>query len=240
MLEKNSGFTLVELSIVMIIIGLLIGGILKGQQLITNARITSTIAQIKNTSTATLTFQDTYGGLPGDLASAAAKIPDCANAAYFCGDGDGDNIVGVLNSTGGSQSGVLTRPQIETTYFWKHLLLAGLIDGIQPTSNPTAPAWSKTHPYNDLSNGGFVVYTTNKNRDEGRGLSLRLQKYVTGGAAGNVITPLLAQQLDTKMDDGKPDYGAVQADFAGSNCDRGGIYNVEVKSETCLMYFQLY
>ena len=64
---SQAGFTLVELAIVMIIIGLLIAGVLKGQELIANARVTSTVAQIKAIDAATSTFKDTYQALPGIL-----------------------------------------------------------------------------------------------------------------------------------------------------------------------------
>ena len=62
---SQAGFTLVELAIVMIIIGLLIAGVLKGQELIGNARVTATVAQIKGIDAATSTFKDTYSDLPG-------------------------------------------------------------------------------------------------------------------------------------------------------------------------------
>src|SRR5689334_17885827 len=89
-LRSEAGFTLVELAIVMIIIGLLIAGVLKGQALIGNARVTSTVAQIKAIDAAVSTFKDTYAGLPGDLLSANTKVPNCA--ALPCnagGDGNG-------------------------------------------------------------------------------------------------------------------------------------------------------
>ena len=65
---KQGGFTLVELAIVMVIIGLLIGGILKGQELIKNAAISATAAQIKAFESAFVTFEDIYQAKPGDFA----------------------------------------------------------------------------------------------------------------------------------------------------------------------------
>ncbi|PZP55691.1 MAG: hypothetical protein DI586_06105 [Micavibrio aeruginosavorus] len=229
----------------MIIIGLLIGGILKGQELIQNARISSTIAQVKGYSAATLTFQDSYKNLPGDIFAAHTLVPQCSTTNY-CGGGNGDNKVGVFDimSFSASQAGVLTLPEIETTYFWKHLQLAGLIDGIKPYSNPASPAWGSTHPSNTLSGGGFTVYTSSSTTgiDVGRGVGVRLLKYPNSSAADwqRSLTPLIAQKIDTKMDDGMPDSGAVQADAAATNCDPGGIYQVSNTTPSCYMFFQLY
>src|SRR5260370_22162883 len=93
-LKPQAGFTLVELAIVMIIIGLLIGGVLKGQQLITNAQITATVAQIKAIDAATTSFKDQYATVPGDMLGPNARIPNCP-AAGSCGlAGNADGRVG--------------------------------------------------------------------------------------------------------------------------------------------------
>ena len=77
-MRAQAGFTLVELAIVMIIIGLLIAGVLKGQALIQNAQVTSTVAQTKAIEAATTTFRDTYNALPGDMTTPNTKLPNCA------------------------------------------------------------------------------------------------------------------------------------------------------------------
>src|ERR1700740_2066087 len=94
--QSQAGFTLVELAIVMIIIGLLIGGVLKGQQLITNAQITSTVAQIKAIDAATTSFRDQYAAVPGDMTNPTARVPNCV-AGTNCGiAGNGDGRIDVI------------------------------------------------------------------------------------------------------------------------------------------------
>src|SRR5476649_546217 len=76
-MRKQTGFTLIEIAIVLVIVGLLLGGVLKGQELITAARVRNIAAQLDGVKIAYLGFQDRYRSLPGDYvdAQAAANIP---------------------------------------------------------------------------------------------------------------------------------------------------------------------
>src|SRR5271156_5601924 len=123
-MRAQAGFTLVELAIVMIIIGLLIAGVLKGQALIANAQVTSTVAQVKAIEAATTTFKDTYSSLPGDMVSPATKLPNCAAApCSTAGNGDGSLTPGpeIAGSTAG-----------EAHQFFIHLNAGSLLTGIVP------------------------------------------------------------------------------------------------------------
>ena len=102
--SRSNGFTLVELAIVMIIIGLLIGGILKGQELVENARVNATVAQIKAIQAATATFHDKYNALPGDMINPTGRLSGCAGNCAITGNGDGQlNVVPVCQSPIGTK-----------------------------------------------------------------------------------------------------------------------------------------
>ena len=97
--KSQQGFTLIELSIVLVIIGLIVGGILVGRDLIRAAGVRSTIAQIESYQTAANTFRGKYGYLPGDI-----KDPDATNFGFKIrgtvskGMGDGNGVIeGVVN-----------------------------------------------------------------------------------------------------------------------------------------------
>jgi prepilin-type N-terminal cleavage/methylation domain-containing protein len=230
------GFTLVELAIAMIVVGLLISGFLKGIELVRNARVTATISSVREIQTATNTFRDIYRALPGDFRSAAGAIQGC-NAANFCGNGDGNGYVGDVTQFAGvealNQAGTLSQPFVETSYFWKHLLLADLISSIRPNVSPLAPAWKATHPAAPVG-GGFVVFHSLVASDWTRGIVLRLQNSVF--SASGAVSPRTAEIIDNKMDDGNPDRGRVAADFGGTGCDPAGVYSQSTEP-VCIMYF---
>lgn len=166
------GFTLVEIAVVVTIIGLIAGGIVKGQEMIRNSRATSTIAQTQAYQTAVTTFRDTYNGLPGDLPHASRVIPGCGgsdNCDPHPASG-GNQIIGdpTWASAWIAQAGSEVHlPAMsaadETILFWTHLTLSNMITGVNHAlirNGRERVAWTHTHPITPLG-GGFVVGYTN-------------------------------------------------------------------------------
>ena len=120
-LSKQKGFTLVEIAIVLVIVGLLIGGVLKGQEMITNAKLKRIESDNAGIAAAMFSYQDRYLQLPGDDASAGTRFsifkaltdPTVVN-------GDGNGVI---------SGNWVAAADTETSNFWKHLRAAGLIPG---------------------------------------------------------------------------------------------------------------
>jgi len=127
-LTKQKGFTLVEIAIVLVIVGLLIGGVLKGQEMITNAKLKRIESDNAGIAAAMFSYQDRYTQLPGDDSDADNRFDLYTASAGNVGDGDGI-IEG--NWTPATATD-------ETAIFWKHLRASGLIPGGgNDTTQPT-------------------------------------------------------------------------------------------------------
>lgn len=114
-IKSQQGFTLVEIAIVLVIIGLLLGGTLGGQQLIASAKVKSQIQQIQEITAAINTYRDKYGATPGDDANATTNT-------------------GVTTLTNGNSNGVFSGRE-GNQLVWEHLEAANLLSGYQAAGN---------------------------------------------------------------------------------------------------------
>jgi hypothetical protein len=228
------------MAIVLVIIGLIVGGVLVGQDLIKAAQVRAQISQIEKYNSAVHTFQSKYGGIPGDLnATAASQFGFIARSGQ-AGQGDGNGVVEGFTwnyccspDNGGNQiaSG-------ETGMFWEDLSAAGLIDGTFNTAAPnhwptsvsptvvtatTTPAIGAYLPTATIGRGNYIYVWSGGSGNNGLnyfGLSLVNTIYpgTPNGPPGLTISE--ANSIDKKMDDGLPQSGSVTAIYLnGTNSD---------------------
>jgi prepilin-type N-terminal cleavage/methylation domain-containing protein len=126
--SRLNGFTLVEMSIVLVVIALVVGGIFLGRELIQGARIRATVKQIEQIGSAVNTFRMRYNGYPGDLANATVfGLPVAGPSAYpviFQRAALGNGLIESCVKEGGGDAGAFG---CENKFFWNHLYLTGLI-----------------------------------------------------------------------------------------------------------------
>jgi prepilin-type N-terminal cleavage/methylation domain-containing protein len=225
------GFTLIELSIVLVIIGLIVGGVLTGQDLIRAAGVRAQISQIEKYNTAVNTFRGKYGYLPGDMNAVTATQFGFVARGSQLGQGDGNGIIeGNAWFTGGSNGGTLECGG-ETTVFWVDLSQANLIDGgfnsasetlCQNTSLTSTPSVSQFFPGARIGRGNYI-YVWSGGPLTGNGTNYFGLSVVQGMGGGGSMASLVgltvyeAYSIDKKMDDGLPQSGNVTATYVEGN-----------------------
>jgi Tfp pilus assembly protein PilE len=205
--SPSKGFTLVEIVIMLAITGLLVGGVLKGQEMIASARVRTLISQQDAVRVAYLGFIDRYRALPGDYNRAAQNIPGVSPGA----NGNNNGLI--------SANGVAGATIDEYIAAWEHLSKSGFIDTTF-TYSP-APVTTDSAPINVF----------------GRYLQLTFDNaYGTGAAAkshnvktGNQIPSDLLAEVDRKIDDGI----ATSGKFQFSAYDGAGDGNAPTGPGTC-------
>jgi prepilin-type N-terminal cleavage/methylation domain-containing protein len=160
---KQSGFTLIELSIVLVIIALIVGTITVGSSMIRQAQIMSTSADVQTYISAVNTFQQKYNALPGDFATATTywgTNPNCATGGAGTGtqtcNGDGNGHI---------VNWAIPLPPLSTmegVYAWQHLANAGMINGSFSGASTNMPYGQYQPGYNvpqsKLNNAGFSLF----------------------------------------------------------------------------------
>src|SRR3954469_1438043 len=176
--SKQPGFTLVEIAIVLVIIGLLLGGILKGQELINSAKVKNLANDFRTIPTYIYAYQDKFKSLPGDDKAASTHITGATDPTG--GSAGNGSIDGPWNADE-------TSTAIESNLFWQHVRMANLAAG------PTTPA-AGFGPVNGF--GGRLGVTSATTAPAGGGLA------GTYLVCSDGIPGKFAKQLDIQMDDG--------------------------------------
>lgn len=182
-MNKQTGFTLIELAIVLVIIGLLLGGVLRGQELINSAKVKNMANDFRKIPTIIYQYQDKFRALPGDDKAATDHVKTAATTPV---NGNGNGVIeGVYDASSG-----------ETFQFWQHVRLANLDVGSTDTS---AASYTPTN-----AEGGQVGIQSGSTKSIA-GLS---GSYVV---CSEGILGKFAKQLDTTLDDGNTATGSMMA-----------------------------
>ncbi|MBK8761000.1 MAG: prepilin-type N-terminal cleavage/methylation domain-containing protein [Sulfuritalea sp.] len=198
MKSRQAGFTLVEIAIVLVIIGLLLGGVLKGQELINSAKVKNFATDFRNIPLFIYGYQDKFKALPGDDAQVSGGATgrfgttgtSCTpDASSHCAKGNGV-IDGVWTSSSVTD---------ETFTFWQHIRLAGFAAG------PTSTADTTYLPRN--ADGGLMGIESGSAAAGGAYISGMTPTYLVCSAG---ILGKYAKQLDTTIDDGNTATGSMR------------------------------
>ncbi len=251
--SQLKGFTLVELSIVIVIIGLIVAGVTAGRSLIKSAQLQSVISQSNQIKTAIGAFKLQYDYLPGDMPNAYSywgASAGCTNAMQTdvgC-NGNGDKRIRWSNGVGSFMEGLL---------IWMHLsqakLISGSYNGLSTYAGNGATAGVNVPPGPLPNSGWWASNTYSEYAMPGYPATLKPSSmigigtyFVNNAYVGSLFAPAEAASIDSKIDDGLPQTGIA---FAGggcggswvcsTNCNTGNTYKATVKTQECYMGFLL-
>jgi prepilin-type N-terminal cleavage/methylation domain-containing protein len=195
-MRHQSGFTLIETGIALVIVGLLLGAVFKGQELINVARARSVIAFNDGITTAYFAFRDRYRAMAGDYSGASVNIPNCGN----CENGNND---GQILLAGGSDESIAA---------WEHLSKAGFIAGSY-TYRAGDPAGAANTPVNAY--GSLVQLIYDSAYQEGGSPAGPVRHNLKTGSR---IPSNILGEVDRKIDDGKAAEGVFRySPFGGTD-----------------------
>ena len=196
MKRDQSGFTLIEIAIVLVIIGLLLGGVLKGQELINSARVKNLATDFKNIPVFIYGYQDKFRALPGDDAAVATHVTG-GTLATTPASTQGNGVIG-----GNWNSETVTD---ESYLFWQHVRLAGLAPGATTTGSADYLPVNASGGKIGIQSGTSVA-ASSPIIDQG-GNALRGSYVICStGILGKFV-----KQLDIQMDDGNTETGSMLA-----------------------------
>lgn len=225
--RKQTGFTLVEIAIVLVVIGLLLGGILKGQQLINSARVRNLADQNSGVQAAYYGFIDRFRNLPGDMLRATACTAvgtgiDAASCAVQ------NNAPGGISGTNGGNGRIDTIA--EAGAVWPHLSTAGFLNGTFSGQDAANADLTSTTYVTGVSLGAVPP-----NAFQGPIMLAHMNDYVQGNAGATIVrlsysfgglipVPIL-RDLDAKLDDGNAGTGVLRSAIEATDGNVSGIFD---------------
>jgi prepilin-type N-terminal cleavage/methylation domain-containing protein len=225
-LQTNAGFTLVELAIVIVIIGLLVGGVLQGQALVEQSKNRKIISDVSSFNAAFVTFYTKYNSYAGDMANASIYLSGAIN-------GNGDKSIYYLND--------------EAAQVWRQFAISKIYpNNLTGTGQPYLV--DQNVPKSPVNNAGYSIYSmdtasgawgytpdTVKNR-------LTFGRQSINALQNAALNPINTQNIDAKLDDGLPSQGRLisnlGADASGS-CISSGVYAMTNDKLACYFTYDL-
>jgi prepilin-type N-terminal cleavage/methylation domain-containing protein len=183
-MSKQRGFTLIEIAIVLVIIGLLLGGVLKGQELITSARVRNLIQQQDGVKAAYFGFLDRYRALPGDYTAASTNINGISTAACNGGNGNGNGQIEAVNN--------------EFVLAWEHMSKSGFLNGSYTCAAAESTTTTPNNPYGTRMQ---IIYDAVYDGSPTARHNVK---------TGNQIPSDILAEVDRKIDDGSATGGTFR------------------------------
>ena len=227
-MKKQKGFTLIEIAIVLVIIGLLLGGVLKGQELINTARVRALNNTVDGITAAWFSFQDRYRAFPGDYLDARSLINLSDGTGGGLNGGNGDGLVDTA---------------AERAFVWTHLEAGGYITGGYDGAAIVAVDEYGCSPFTCPDNG----FGTGMVLNHGRLIQTATASNAHELISGRGIPVEVVAELDRKVDDGSPDSGLMHLGIDGTGwsgnaaadgCITGGEYNLLNPGDNCAVVFR--
>jgi prepilin-type N-terminal cleavage/methylation domain-containing protein len=259
---KKKAFSLIELSIVLIIIGLLVAGVTGGASLIKNSELRGLMTEARGYQTAVNAFNERFQALPGDygtvvggtFTNGSAVASNCAVTNGVCGNGNGQiEFYAAANTTVGATSATVGG-RMEGNIAWQQLKNGGFIDatftpatgdaGDAGVVNTTTLTPGTNIPGSKVKNLGWIFDTLGNNLN----FVIATASFAGSGAANAnavvaspaaIIIPVDALSVDTKTDDGVANTGKVRANAATAGCNSTGTYTTATSTAACALMFQV-
>ena len=241
-MQGRAGFTLLELSIVLTIIALIVGGIMYGQELYRQSELRSVVTEFIELDTAITNFKTKYSALPGDMR-------DAWDYWQTMGCGANANPVTTANPTGCNGDGNSELSEMEGVRAWQHMTLAQLIPGSYRgdfQDNPTTLIPGTHIPPSTIEGGGYMYYhrfVYDVRRKNLIGLGISGTTTNRSNLQTSVVSGPEAKDIDSKIDDGVANTGRMQAGFASCTGfafnTTGGDYlmSATTPSNACILWY---